>query len=485
MADTNRRINSADTNTVLLPNRSPLVSFRILFMTGSAYDPNDKEGLASLTAAMLAEGGSRTRTYAQITGAMYPMATSFSWQVDKEMTVFSGSTHLDNLDKYYELIREMLVDPGFREDDFKRLKEDAINYLKTSLRGGNDEELGKEVLYTMIYPSTHVYGHENRGAVSALEKMTIKDVRDFYQNNFTQANLVVGLAGGYPEKFPGQVKSGFAKLPAGSPAGLKLARPTQTPGTRIQIVARETRSTAISLGFPLGVTRPNKDWPALAIVASYFGQHRSSNSHLYQRLREARGLNYGDYAYIEYFPRGMFQFQPDPNLGRQQQIFQIWIRPVEPQNGHFVLRAALYEYDKLVREGMSQEAFDSTREFLSKYVNVLTATQDAQLGYALDSHYYQIADFPTYMRQQLARLTLEDVNRVIKQYLKSDAIRIAIVTKDAAGLRDSILTGNPSPITYSAEMPKEIKDEDKIIEAYKINVKPADVSVVPVERVFQ
>jgi zinc protease len=487
-AATGRRtpnMNLADTNTVLLPNRSPLVSFRILFMTGSAYDPKDKEGLASLTAAMLAEGGSRTRTYAEISDAMYPMATAFQWQVDKEMTVFSGSTHQDNLDKYYALIREMLLDPGFREDDFKRLKEDAINYLKTTLRGGNDEELGKEVLYTMIYPSTHVYGHGNRGAVGALEKMTIKDVRDFYQKNFTQANLVMGLAGGYPEKFPTQVKSDFARLPAGSPAGIKLATPTQIPGTRIQIVERETRSTAISLGFPIDVTRPNKDWPALAVVASYFGQHRSSNSYLYQRLREARGLNYGDYAYVEYFPRGMFQFVPDPNLGRQQQIFQIWIRPVEPQNGHFVLRAALYEYDKLVREGMSKEAFESTREFLSKYVNVLTATQDAQLGYALDSRYYQIADFPTYMRERLAKLTLEGVNRAIKQYLKSDSMRIAIVTKDASGLREAIISNKPSSITYNAPKPKEITDEDKIIDAYKINVKPLDVIIVPVEKVFQ
>src|SRR5260370_944536 len=207
MADTNTGINSTDTNTVLLPNRPPLVSFRILFMTGSAYDPKDKEGLASLTAAMLAEAGSRTKTYAEITDAKYPIATSFQWQVDKEMTVFSGSTHLDNLDKYYALIREMLLDPGFREDDFKRLKEDAINYLKTSLRGGNDEELGKEVLYTMIYPGSHPYGHQNRGAIGALEKMTLKDLRDFYQTNYTQMNLVVGLAGGYPETFPGQVKS--------------------------------------------------------------------------------------------------------------------------------------------------------------------------------------------------------------------------------------------------------------------------------------
>ena len=44
------------TASVLQPGTSPLVSFRILFMTGSASDPKGKEGVASLTAAMLAEG---------------------------------------------------------------------------------------------------------------------------------------------------------------------------------------------------------------------------------------------------------------------------------------------------------------------------------------------------------------------------------------------------------------------------------------------
>jgi zinc protease len=254
---------------------------------------------------------------------------------------------------------------------------------------------------------------------------------------------------------------------------------------KIQIVTRETRSTAISLGFPISVTRQDKDWPALALIASYFGQHRSSNSYLYQRLREARGLNYGDYAYIEYFPRGMFQFEPNPNLGRRQQIFQIWIRPVEPQNGHFTLRAALYEYDKLIREGMSKEAFEATREFLTKYVNILTQTQDARLGYALDSRYYGIPDFGTYMREQLARLTLEDVNRALRQHLKSDSMYIAIVTKDGAALRDAIISNKPSPVTYNSPKPKEITDEDKVIETYKINVKPENVTVVPADNVFQ
>ena len=46
-------------NTVLEQTKSPLVSFRLLFMTGAANDPQGKEGVAALTAAMLSEGGSR------------------------------------------------------------------------------------------------------------------------------------------------------------------------------------------------------------------------------------------------------------------------------------------------------------------------------------------------------------------------------------------------------------------------------------------
>ena len=470
--------------SVLEPNRSPLITFRILFMTGSASDPSGKEGVAALTAAMLAEGGSRQMSYDQITNAFYPMATSFSYQIDKEMTVFTGTTHVDNLDRYYSIINQMLLDPGFRPEDFTRLKEEAINFLKVSLREGNDEELGKEQLYNIIYAG-HPYGHHNMGTLSALEHITIDDVQAFYRQHYTRANLVLGLAGGYPADFVKKVEADFNKLPAGRPEKLTLAAPKVDPGMRIELVKRDTRSTAISLGFPVDVTRKDRDWPALAVVASYFGQHRSSNSYLYQRLRELRGLNYGDYSYIEYFPRGMFQFQPDPNLGRQQQIFQIWIRPVEPLNGHFALRAALYEYDKLIRSGMSQEAFEATRQFLSKNVNVLTATQDAQLGYALDSRYYRISDFNSYMRDRLSKLTLADVNNAIQRYLKSDRMRIVIITKDAETLRDAIINNTPSPIKYNAPRPAEILDEDKVIQVYKINVKPEDVAVVPVERVFQ
>src|SRR5215468_6564198 len=96
-------------SSVLLPGSSPLVTFRILFMTGSAFDPPGKEGLASLTASMLSQAGTRSLTYDQVVQALYPMATAVTAQVDKEMTVFTGTTHVENLDKYYGLLRDVIL----------------------------------------------------------------------------------------------------------------------------------------------------------------------------------------------------------------------------------------------------------------------------------------------------------------------------------------------------------------------------------------
>jgi len=238
------------------------------------------------------------------------------------------------------------------------------------------------------------------------------------------------------------------------------------------------------LGFPIKVNRAHRDFAALKVVESYFGQHRSSNSHLFQQLREARGLNYGDYAYIEYFPRGMYLFQPPPNLARQEQIFQIWIRPVPPEQAVFAFRAALYELDKLVREGLSPEAFESTREFLSKFTDVLLQTQNSSLGYALDSRYYGIGNYREFMKEALAGLTVEDVNQALRRHLKSNGLSAVFVAKDAAGLRKALLSGEPSPISYNSPKPEEILAEDKIIERFPIPLSEEAVKITPVTEVF-
>ena len=475
-------VHAAEPALLTSPSASPLVSFRILFQTGAADDAAGQEGIAALTAAMVSKGGTKQMAYGDIVEALFPMAASVNAQVDKEMTVFHGTTHVENLDEYYEVLRSMLLEPGWREEDFQRLKDEAINFLRIQLRSNNEEELGKEFLYQQIYRD-HPYGHHNVGTVSALEKLTIDDLKAFYKSRYTKGNLVIGLAGGYPKDFPERVKAGFAVLPDGAPPQKELPPPIAAKRLRVKIIEKDTRGTLISLGFPIGVTRSSPGWPALKLVQSYFGQHRSSKSYLFHRIREIRGMNYGDYAYIEYFPRGMFQFKPDPNLARRLQIFQIWIRPVEPRNGGFALRLALYELNKLVTKGLSQEDLESTRRFLSKSLNLLTQTEGERLGYALDSRYYDTGEFGAFLKEALGKLTLKDVNRAIRGILRSTGLDVVIITKDAKGMKRALRSNVPSTVHYASQPPQDILDEDKIIGRHKLDI--GSIEIVPVDTIFE
>lgn len=474
----------AEIRTVAMPGKSPLVDFRIVFRTGAASDPAGKPGLANLTASMLSDGGTRTLTYAQILDKLFPMAASVNSNVDKEMTVFSGTTHVDNLEEYYGLLKSMLLEPGWREEDLKRIKDDAINYLRVTLRGNNDEELGKEMLLLEIFRN-HPYGHHNAGTVSSIQKLTMEDLKAFYAAHFTQANLTIGIGGGYPAGFLERVKKDFSKLPEGKTSKLALPAPKLEEGTRAVIVKKQTRSVAFSLGFPIEVRRGHPDFPALLVAQSWLGQHRNSGGRLYNRMREARGLNYGDYAYIEHFPGGMFRFEPPPNIARQQQIFEIWIRPVEAPTAHFALRLALYEFSKMVKDGIPEEEFQASRNFLSKYVNLLTKTKSAELGYAIDSQFYGIPDFNSYIRTSLAKLTREDVNKAIRKHLNSDRMLIAIIAQDAEKLKDALVSNAESPMTYNSPKPEALLAEDKIVQKWPLALKPESVRIVPIDTVFE
>jgi zinc protease len=196
-------------------------------------------------------------------------------------------------------------------------------------------------------------------------------------------------------------------------------------------------------------------------------------------------MNYGNYAYIEAFPRGMFLTLPQPHVLRRGQLFEIWIRPVVPEHAPMALRIALHELRQLIERGLTPAQFESTKAYVMKNVFLLTATQDSQLGYALDSKWYGIPVFPSYMRGRLAALTVDDVNRAIRRHLSPDNLHVVVITKDAAGLRETLLADRPATITYDAPKPPELLAEDRRIGAMRLKLQPGAVTITAVERVFE
>jgi zinc protease len=470
---------------VLLPVKNdPTISFRIWFKVGSQNDPKGKEGLAEIVASMLTQAATKKNSYEQILEKLYPLAATYNATMNVEMTVIYGRTHRDNLKEYYPLFVDAILEPAFKEEDLNRIKSQALNYLENTLRYANDEELGKAVLYNEVFAGTP-YGHITTGTIEGVKSITLDDVRTFYQTYYTRDNVVIGLGGGYEPALVEQLKMDLNRLPAGKVIEVPKPTPKQLDGFHVTIVEKEAAATAISMGYPIDILRGKKNWYALAIANSWLGEHRNSSSHLYQVIREERGLNYGDYSYIEHYPNGGNLQLPPQNVCRRVQLFEIWIRPVPNETRHFALRAALREYKKLVDNGMTQGEFDLTRNFLKKYVLNYAQTTMERLGYALDDRFYGIEGSHLQLfTEMMDKLTLQDVNEAIKKHWQYGKMQIAIITKDAASLKDALVNDTPSPITYATPKPEAVLKEDVEIAKFPVKVKPENIKIVPLSEVL-
>ncbi len=476
---------------VLLPVESdPTVTMQVWFKVGAEDDPVGKEGLAYVTGQMLAEAATTKNSYEEILAKLYPMAAGYSIRVDREMTNLSGRCHKETIDDFVPLFRDAFRHPAFDEEDFTRIRSNALNYLENSLRYASDEELGKAALNEFIFEGTR-YRHPVIGTVSGLKSITVEDVRNFYTTHYTAENAVPALGGGYDsamiDGFLGSVanlsKDGEGKQAAPTVGPPKTA---EIDGLEVLLVDKPDADASISFGFPIDVLRGDDDFYALWLANSWLGEHRNSASHLYQVIRAKRGLNYGDYSYIEEFPNGGRRSVPPTNVARRQQIFQVWIRTLPNDKAHFALRAAVRELKKLVDYGMTAEDFELTRSFLSKYVLHFAPTTRARLGYAVDDMFYGIDDgHLSRFRRRLETLTLEEVNAAIKKHLQYEKIKIAIVTGEAEAMKNALVNDLPSPIEYATAKPADILEEDEEIAVFPLPVSAEKVRVVSVADIFE
>jgi zinc protease len=468
---------------VSVPSALATVTVKLLFDAGSARDPQGKEGLAAVAADMLVEAGSRRMRLEEIRAALHPLAATFSASVDKEVATLTGTFPKDGWERFADVALPQLTDPGFRDDDFRRVREAHLNALVEDLRETNDEELGKERLQANLFAGSR-YDHPALGTAAGLRALTLEDVAAFVRRHYVRANLLAGVGGDVPSALVARLRRELGRLPRGEPPPRTEVRARRPAGIEVEIVRKDTRGTAISLGHPIDVVRGHPDFVALWLARAWLGEHRSGTSHLYQRIREARGLSYGAYAYIEAFPRGMFETAQEPNVVRRAQLFEIWIRPVLPQNAQMALRIAIHELRRLVEEGLTEDQFEATREYLSKNVLVATARQDDRVGHALDSTWYGTPELTAYLRDGLRALTCAQVNAAVRRHLSGADLSIVAVTADAKALAAALVADGPSTVAYDSEKPPALLDEDRRIGAMKLGVRPEAVRITDVADVF-
>jgi len=487
-----------------LPNTNKVI-IKLMFKNGSVCDPAGKEGLTYLTSALLTQGGTGDLSYTDIQNKIYPWAAGYSSSVDKEVSIFTFEVHQDFLKDFYPLLKGLMLHPSFSQSDFDRVKRNQQNYVDQVIRASSDEEYSKKVLEYYLFSGTK-YQHMVQGKSESVKSITLEDVKEQYKNYFTRNNLMIGIAGNYSKEFLATLKKDMHELPATKPNLPTLTEPQMPKGINVEIIQKDNAfGSAIFAGFPMNLTRKDDDFAALMVANSFLGEHRKSYGQLYQKLRETRSMNYGDYSYIEWFDNGGRNMLQPAGTPRSLNYFSLWIRPVqiakqlknqykELENisighAHFALRLALMEIDNLIKDGMSQKDFDATKTFLRSYIKLYVQTPSSRLGYLMDSKFYGKKDYVNEMDKLLAKVTLADVNKAIKKYWQIDNMDIAIITdkSEAEPLAKNLKENLVSPMSYSnmvkAGLPKSVLNEDDAAAAFHLNVR--EVNIINSEDTFK
>ena len=483
--------------TLPMPNSGKVV-IRLVFKNGSVADPAGKEGLTQLTASLITDGSTTNHTATELQKAMYPWAAGMGCFVDKEVSILGFEVPALYLEPFYALVKDVLLHPAFDSSDVERVRSNQKNFVDEVIRQSSDEEYGKKYLEYILFHGTP-YQNLKQGTSKGVASITISDIKKHYHDYFTRNNVMIGVAGDYPAGFPERLKKDLAALSDANPK-ISVSKQVNTPdGVNVTIISKPgALGSAISAGFPMNINRSSDDFPALMVANSWLGEHRKSYSRLYQKIREARSMNYGDYTYVEWYEGGGGNMLPPAGTPRSLNYFSIWLRPVQTAKGlkgqypelidlkvghaPFAMRMALHELNQMINQGMSQEDFEKTRDFLRSYSKLYVEGMGKKLGYAMDSKFYGRTDWIKELDGLLAKLTREQVNAAIKKYWQTNNMEWVIITDESEvePLVKVFKEGMPAPIAYSnglkASLSPEILSEDEIINVYPFPVSKVTVT---------
>lgn len=484
--------------------QSSKVIIKLMFRNGSISDPAGKEGLTMLTANLMDDGGTKTMTQQQITDMIYPWAAYHYVTTDKEVSVFTFAVPAELVEKFYPIVKGLILEPAFSTADFERVKSNMQNYVDEGIRSNSDEDYGKKALEAMLFKGTN-YAHLTSGSSKSVKSLTVEDAKAQYKKVFNRNNLTIGIAGNYSPGFLSKLKADMATLPQASAAAVP-GKAINPDGINIQIIQKDNAlGSAISGGFPFPITRSNDDFAAMMVANSWMGEHRNSMAHLYQKIRATRSMNYGDYTYIEWYDNGGRNQLPVAGVPRSSNYFSFWLRPVQIAKGlkaqypelnsittghaHFAIRMVLKEMDNVVNNGLPESEFNKIRDFLRSYIKLYIQSPELQLGFLMDSHFYGRKNYIAEMDGLLAKLTVADVNEAMKKYWQTKNMDIVIVTdkSEAEPLAKSFREELVSPMSYSnslkSSLNPQILEEDKIVEKYPMKVK--SVTIVDSDTMFR
>ena len=393
-----QEINVGKISAYLLEEHSnPIISISFVFKNaGTAYEPEQQQGLANILADMLLQG---TRNYSnenfKDTSEEYGVKIGYDAGKDS----FGGSLSYPKANEKtaINLFRETLYAPAFRE---KYLELSKMQLLKALQMANERPERVLSNKFAEFMFGGHPYSRSGIGRAQDIEALTADDLRQYMQTHFAQDNLIVGIAGDInAEETKNLLNNLFGKLPQASETKALKPLDVVTSGDS-QHIERNMPQTIVHFAAK-GTYRDSLDFYPLYMANYIFGE-AGLNSRLNKVIREKEGLTYGIYTGLSISDAsalivGSYSATTENYAKVQDLLFEQW--------------------RKMAAEGVSEKELQQAKDAQLASYNLRFASIENIADMLVMMQKFELGiDFLNKRNDYIRGVTLREVNAAAKKY---------------------------------------------------------------------
>lgn len=412
---------------LMLENRAtPTVSLRGSLRAGSYFEPNDKPGLAQITAEMLSRGTQR-RSKLEIAEDLESVGADIDFSTDPFAVNISARSLAQDLPLVIRTMAEQLREPGFPADELEKLKQQIIAAIQE--QQANTRYRGYERFTSLIFDETNPYFvPPGERLIQSVNSITVKDVREFYSKRFGGSMLVLTVVGDInTSELQGLFTEAFADFTGTESSDLDITDPEQqTAPLREVVLLKDKANVDILLGSAAPLRRSSEDYYAAILANSALGQSTLS-SRLGLQVRDKEGLTYGINSSFR-----------APSLAAGPWYIGV---SVNPQNVERAIESATGVMRDYVLKGIDPEELADQQSAAIGSFKVGLATNHGLARAIWNAEFYNLGvDYIDRYPQIIQAVTIEEVNAAIRKYFRPDQMTIVIAGDYEAATSSTVTT---------------------------------------------
>ncbi len=385
----------------------PIAHFTLAFNQGSLIDPPGKEGTTSLLLRLLRRSVPGM-TAPQLDGRLDALGISAGVDISRSAAVLQGTCLARSLDHASELVSDMLAQPPSDEQEFSRLKTEALGEWMDSL--DNDALVARRFFSRKLFPG-HPYSRLTSGTPLSLSRIELTDLRNAYQQLTRVGQLRAAFSGDVTHAAAAQfLERVQRRLVTDAPtAPSEETDPTVPLGRRLCFIDKPQRSQVQILIGGLGAHPKDHDRTALYVGNTIFGGTFSAR--LSHEVRSKRGWSYGAYSQLGH--------------DRRRHSFSMWTFP-QAADAAACIELELTLLEQFIERGVSKTELAAAKKYLLNSHAFALDTASKRAALALDQELYDLPPIETFKDRVLA-VTLEGVNAAIQNRLSPSNLLIAVL----------------------------------------------------------